>query len=165
MEIQQKEYILQKEQPVQIALQQQLGSTQGSVINPVENLGKWEVISDTKLNNFVPAGSRMMQKQRTFRKGEIVFGKLQCKKSNKPSEVDLDGCFVWVEDGLTYRFPAKGLQPAGINQTITGRTKDSNGIGVEVEEPSFFEKNKTPIIIGAALIALGVGYYFWKKNM
>ena len=147
------------------AIQQQLGGSQGGMSKAVEDLGDWELIKDYAVGNLVPAGSRMPSKIRMFKQGEIVQGKMVC------DEAKAEPCYIHVESGMTYRFPASGvLKPAGINpnETPTIDTPEDGGTrvsaDVETSEPSFFEKNKTPILIGAALVVAFIGYKMLKKN-
>jgi hypothetical protein len=147
------------------AIQQQLGGSQGGMRNAVEDLGDWEVIKDYSVGNLVPAGSRMPSKIRKFKQGEIVQGRMVCDEAKE------EPCYIHVESGMAYKFPASGvLKPAGItpNETPTIDTPEDGGTrvqaDVETSEPSFFEKNRTPILIGAALIVAFIGYKMLKKN-
>ena len=150
------------------AIQQQLGGSQGGMRNAVEYLGDWEVIKDYAVGNLVPAGSRMPSKIRKFKQGEIVQGRLMCNEVS--DENDPMPCWIHVESGMTYKFPTKGvLKPAGINpnETPTIDTPEDGGTrvqaDVETSEPSFFCKNRTPILIGVTLIVAFISYKMLKK--
>ena len=142
-------------------------STRPMAVKPSETIqgergrsGIFEVIREVTLSNTIPKGSRMMSTPRTFKVGETFEGLDNCKNSAN----DADTGYIKVVDGLTYHFSCgrgKALRHVedGV-EDIAGKGATSEPI----EEPSFLEKYKMPLIAVGVIAAVGVGYYFMKKK-
>ena len=144
------------------SMMQQRGGSAGEIIKAIQDMSKWKVIKDISIANQVPSGSRMPVKMRTFKAGETVLGNMEC----------LDGsiCFIKVEDGLIYHFPARGaLTPLEVDAEQNSLSDDESmrnqmDDDTSMNKSSFFNKNKKPIIIGLALLVAFIGYKMMKKN-
>ena len=150
-----------------ISLAQQMGaeSLAESTTRPDEQgkRGKFEVIREITLGNTIPKGSRMAQWNRTFKVGEIFEGVDSCKIFPNDAHT---GYIKVVDNGMTYHFGCgRGKALRRVEEGDESISTDNKKVvDVIVQEPSFFQKNKTIIIVAGILILGGAGYYFWKKK-
>lgn len=152
------------------------------VAQPLEEVVRsYRVLRDITLSNFVPQGSRMAQRNRTFKKGGILKGVNRCSGA--------DGGYILVKHGMTYHFgcgknsalreiipeaqdmipdpnddPRYNPNTPELETMDDGTTPDDTRRQDVIEEQGFFQKNKTILIVVGVLAAAGAGYYFWKKK-
>jgi len=160
----------------EISLAQQMGaeSLAESTTRPDEQgkRGKFEVIREITLYNSIPKGSRMRQTSRTFKKGEVVLATSYCGSGGGAIQSHIrdseSGHFKVVDgmNGMTYHFGCgRGKALRRVEEGDESISTDNKKVvDVIVQEPSFFQKNKTIIIVAGILILGGAGYYFWKKK-